>query len=173
MINKQREINDLNDKNESVIQAQREKVKQFLFLKQDDYAENRFQIENGLKSIEEVNKNLENQLLIDNRGIKQELKEQEISHVNYLFNLKFSSDRISTKIRSEYERQINEMKTKYDLKISKLRQEMEEYSNKVIRELEEKKEKKIKEITNLNNQKYKEIKNYYNDIISSNLSMIK
>jgi hypothetical protein len=50
---------------------------------------------------------------------------------------------------------------------------MDEYSLRVINELEEKKEKKIAEIIEANNLKYKELKNYYNDIIASNLSLIK
>jgi hypothetical protein len=50
---------------------------------------------------------------------------------------------------------------------------MEEYSLRLTQELEEKKEKKIGEIIEANNIKYKELKNYYNDIIASNLSLIK
>ena len=50
---------------------------------------------------------------------------------------------------------------------------MDEYSQRIINELEEKKEKKIVQIIDENNLKYKELKNYYNDIIVSNLSLIK
>ena len=50
---------------------------------------------------------------------------------------------------------------------------MQQYSSRVIKELETEKEKKIKEITYLNEKRYKDIKNYYNDIIQSNLSLIK
>lgn len=50
---------------------------------------------------------------------------------------------------------------------------MEEYSTRLINELEEQKEQKVIDIIDVNNAKYKELKNYYNDIIASNLSLIK
>ncbi len=156
-----------------MLQNEREKVKQFLYQKQDEHAENRFTIEQNLKSLEQENQKLENQLFIDNRGIKEEKKEQQLSNNNFQFNMNLESDIVQRKIRTEFEREINEMKINYDLKIQKLRTDMEEYSNKVIKELEAKKELKIKEITNINNLKYKEIKNYYNDITATNLSLIK
>lgn len=173
IIIKEREIQDLLERNELIIENYREKVKQFLYQKQDDHCERRFNMEYNLNILEEKNKELENQLLIDNRGVKKENKEQKLAQFNFLFNLKLDSDHQSTNIRAEFERQYNEMKIKYDLKIQKLRKHMEEYSEQVIRDLEEKKEKKIKQITDINNEKYREIKNYYNDIISSNLSLIK
>lgn len=173
ILSKEREIQEVQKRNQIILQNHRDQVKHFLFVKQNEHIENRFQIEKNLKYLEEDEHALENQLNLEIRGLRQELKVQENSQNNFMINLKFSSQFILTKIRNEFERESNEMKTKYDLKMQKIRQDMEDYSNTVIKELEERKQQKINVITKMNNKKYKEIKNYYNDITASNLQMIK
>lgn len=173
LINQEREFAEVKEKNQSMIQFYREKVKQMLYQKQDDHAETVYDIENKLKGIENGNIKQENELITDNRGLKIVSKEQELGHKNYEFNLKIDSNKTSTMIRNEFEREKTNLKTKYDLLMMKLRHEKEEKSNKLISELELEKEEKVKEIINLHNKRYKDIKKYYSDITASNLLMIK
>jgi len=112
-------------------------------------------------------------LIIDNRYLKSKLREQDIGNDNFLFALKFDSDKNNTLARQEFEREARELKAKYDLKMAKVRSEMEELRASKIKFLESKKDDKIKEIIAMFSHKYKDIKNYYNDITASNLGYIK
>lgn len=173
LINQDREITELREQNQIKIQLYREKVKQMLYQKQDEHAETRYDIESRLADIQKQNIMEENELVTDNRGLKRNIKESEVGHKNYVFNLKMDTNKTSTLIRNEFEREKMDLKAKYSLMMQKLRQEMEDKSAKLINELEADKEEKINEIINLHNQKYKEIKNYYSDITASNLLAIK
>jgi len=173
LINQDREVSELKERNQIMIQLYREKVKQMLYQKQDEHAEMRYDIESKLADIQRQNIIEENELITDNRGFKKLIKESEVGHKNYVFNLKMETNKTSTLIRNEFEREKMDLKLKYDLLMQKLRLEMENKSVKLISELEADKEEKINEIINLHNQKYKEIKNYYSDITASNLLAIK
>lgn len=96
-----------------------------------------------------------------------------MSQNNFTYQIKLETQIYLTQLRSEFERECGEHKIKFDLQTQKLRGDMEEYSNRLINELEEQKEQKVIDIIDVNNTKYKELKNYYNDIIASNLSLIK
>lgn len=173
LINQDRELTEQRERNQIMIQLYREKVKQMLYQKQDEHAEMRYDIESKLAGIQKQNIGEENELITDNRGLKKNIKESEVGHKNYVFNLKMETNKTSTLIRNEFEREKMDLKAKYDLTMQKLRQDMEDRSAKMISELEADKEEKINEIINLHNQKYKEIKNYYSDITASNLLAIK
>lgn len=173
IINQDREMIEFKERNQIMIQLYREKVKQMLYQKQDEHAEMRYDIESKLADIQKQNIVEENELITDNRGLKRNIKESEVGHKNYVFNLKMDTNKTSTLIRNEFEREKMDLKAKYDLMMQKLRQEMEDKSGKMINDLEADKEAKINEIINLHNQKYKKIKNYYSDITASNLLAIK
>ena len=173
LINQDREIAELKERNQIMIQLYREKVKQMLYQKQDEHAEVRYDAENKLADLQKQNIVEDNELITDTRGFKKLIKESEVNHKNYVYNLKMETNKTSTLIRNEFEREKMDLKAKYDLLMQKLRVEMDNKSQKLVQELEADKEDKINEIINLHNQKYKEIKNYYSDITASNLLAIK
>jgi hypothetical protein len=168
-----RRVTEITEHNNFSVGLHRERIKQVMLLKETGSAENLLEIEAILKDLEDENRIVEQELLIDNRALGRELKEHEISHHNLIFSMKMLGNHTSTTIRNEFEREANEMKSMYDLKMQKMRQEMEEYASKKILQLEEEKQEKFKELTTYHNNRYRDIKNYYSEIISTNLAKIK
>ena len=126
-----------------------------------------------LKQLEDDHRLKEREFKTDNRTLKIILKEQQLSHFDYVFALKTEFDKQSTLLRQEYERVANDIKRKYDLKMQKLRTEMEDARAQLIKNLEEKKDQRISQLTKEHQKKYQEIKNYYSDITATNLDLIK
>lgn len=172
-MNKEREVKDLDENHIMTINLYKQKVKHLIFQNQDHHGEMKIVLEQNLKQLEDQHRVEERELVIDNRYLKRKLREQDMGNENFLFALKFDSDKNNTLARQEFEREGRELKAKYDLKMSKVRSEMEELRASKIKALETKKDDKIKEIINLFSHKYKDIKNYYNDITQSNLNYIK
>lgn len=171
--NQKRDLFDSQEKNMFGLNLYRERVKQIMMLKERNNAERILEIENVIKDLEDENRVLEKELSTDNRGMGREVKEYELNHRNFVFNMKMQGDKTSTLIQSEFEKQARDLKNKFDLKIHKIRQEMEEYSARRISQLEEEKDEKIKELTVFHNNKYRDIKNYYSDITTTNLTKIR
>lgn len=168
-----RDLIDVQEKHAFGVNLYRERVKQVMLLKERNHVERVLEIESIIRDLEEENRILEKELATDNRALGREVKEHELNHRNFLFNMKLQGDKTATIIQGEFERIARDLKTKYELKMHKIRQEMEEYSAKKVAELEESKDEKIKELTVLHNNKYRDIKNYYSDITTTNLSKIK
>lgn len=168
-----RDLLELQEKNAFGLNLYRERVKQVMLLKERNNAERVLEIEGVVRDLEDENRILERELATDNRGVGRELKEHELNHRNFLFNMKLQGDKTSTIIQAEFEKQARDMKAKFDLKMHKIRAEMEEYSAKRVAALEESKDEKIKELTVFHNNKYRDIKNYYADITTTNLAKIK
>lgn len=170
---KRRDLIDVQEQHAFGVNLYRERVKQVMLLKERNHVERVLEIESIIRDLEEENRILEKELAIDNRALGREVKEHELNHRNFLFNMKLQGDKTATIIQEEFERIARDLKTKYELKMHKVRQEMEEVSSKKVAELEESKDEKIKELTLLHNNKYRDIKNYYSDITTTNLSRIK
>ena len=173
LMNKDREVKDLDENHIMTINLYKQKVKHLIFQNQDHHAEMKIELEQNLKQLEDQHRVEERELNTDNRYLKKKMREQELSNENFVFALKFDYDKNNTLERQEFEREARELKAKYDLKMGKVRQEMEELRTAKIKFLESKKDEKIKEIIAQHTQKYRDIKNYYNDITLSNLSFIK
>lgn len=77
-----------------------------------------------LKQLEDEHRTKERELKTDNRTLKVQIKEQELSQMDYIFAIKSEYDRRSTALRQDYERTANDIKKKYDLRMANLRQEM-------------------------------------------------
>jgi hypothetical protein len=171
--NKEREEKDLEENHVMTTNFYKQKIKHLLFQNEDYHGEMKIEQEKELKQGEDQNRVITRDLDSDNRDLLKKLKEQELSHNNYIFSMKFENQKNQTLIRQEFERACRELTIKYDLKKKTTINEMEDVRNGMIKKLEDEKEKKIKHITSLHATNYKDIKNYYNDITTSNLSLIK
>ena len=171
----QRESQIAKQKEENFIEKNQHKqrIKQVMFQKLDEDYAKRIEIQKKLKEFQDEHEVLENELMLDERALKKEWKEQETSHQGYLYNMKFEKQKSSTGLRDEYERRIFELQKKFKLKNEKIIRDLENKSTALIKDLEGKKKEKILQITGENTRRYKEIENYFVEILTSNLNLIK
>ena len=171
--NKERESKDLEENHIMTKNLYKQKIKHLLFQNEDSHGEMRVVQEKKLQQKEDQNRVITQDLDSDNRDLKKKLKEQELSQNNYMFALQFDANQNLTQQRQEHERAMRELTLKYELKKKKVYSEMEEDRGQLVKRLEDEKEKRIKAIKAQHNNNYNDIKNYYNDITTSNLSLIK
>jgi len=171
--NKEREAKDLEENHTMTKNLYKQKIKHLLFQNEDCHGEMRVQQEKKLQQKEDQNRVITQDLDSDNRDLKKKLKEQELSQHNYLFALRFDDNQNLTHQRQEQERALRELTLKFELKKKKVYAEMEEIKAQQTKRLEDEKEAKIKTLKQNHATYYKDIKNYYNDITTSNLSLIK
>jgi len=109
----------------------------------------------------------------DQRGLKLELKELELSNEDAIRELKQENDKNITKLRQQYELEVRELQTKYERRMKLLRDDLELRRKVEILEIEERKNNHINELMKKHEKAFGEIKNYYNDITHNNLDLIK
>ena len=74
LLSKNREIDEVEKRNEIILQTQRERVKSFLYTKQDEHCDSRFEIERNFKFLHDENDTQKKQLDSEIRNFKKELK---------------------------------------------------------------------------------------------------
>ncbi|GMH93213.1 hypothetical protein TL16_g12564 [Triparma laevis f. inornata] len=156
--NKDRELQDLEEKHQVIIKIYKQRVKHLLF-------------EHQLS--QDSNRSLESELKIDKRNLNLDSKEMELSHGDYLKSLKQQQDRNITLLRQEFERKSSELHKNYDKKMKTVREKLEMRRKNETSAIEERKNKHIKQLMKDHEQEFSEIKNYYNDITHNNLDLIK
>merc|ERR1712070_369951 len=109
----------------------------------------------------------------DQRGLKLELKELELSNEDAIRELKQENDKNITKLRQQYELEVRELQTKYERRMKLLRDDLELRRKVEILEIEERKNNHINELMKKHEKAFGEIKNYYNDITHNNLDLIR
>lgn len=170
---KEKEIAEQREKNFIEKSLNKQRVKQVIFRKLDEHYGKRIEIQKELKEVQDENEVLQGELLLDERALKKDWKEQEASHQGYLYNMKFEKLKDASRLRDEYERRIYELQNKFKLKNDKIIRDLEIEATALIKQLEGRKKEKILQITGANSRRYKEIDNYFLEITTSNLNMIK
>lgn len=74
---------------------------------------------------------------------------------------------------TEFEREADELRTKQKLKMKDLRDNMEANRKRITKIIEENNNKKTEELKGKHIEKFKKIKEHYQDIIQTNLDIIK
>eukprot|EP00002_Diphylleia_rotans_P039852 TRINITY_DN934_c0_g1_i2.p1 TRINITY_DN934_c0_g1~~TRINITY_DN934_c0_g1_i2.p1 ORF type:complete len:472 (+),score=136.82 TRINITY_DN934_c0_g1_i2:54-1469(+) len=171
--NKDREMEELEEKHQVEIKVYKQKVKHLLFEHQTSIAQLKAEHDNALKLLQEEYRNREAELKKDKRALKLELKELELAHEDVIKNLKQEHDKKVSKLRAEHERMAKELLLKYEKKMKTLRDELELRRKIEIHEIEERKNTHINELMKKHEKAFGEIKNYYNDITHNNLDLIK
>lgn len=171
--NKERELQDLNEKHEIEMKIYKQRVKHLLFQNLDQLTDLKKEAQITLKNVEDEHRINERELKQDVRALKVSKKEQEVRHQEYLNALTKEKNKQATQVRAEYERIANEISLKYKHKMLLLREEMERKRKQMIQQIENKKNQAIKELTQKHAKKYADIKNYYQEITNTNLDIIK
>lgn len=170
--NKDREMEDAEEKHQIEIKVYKQKVKHLLYEHQNNIAELKEDRTVALRIAQEENYNCELDLRKDKRNLKVELKEQELSHEDEIKYLKKTNDERNTELRGDFERQAKEIEHNYERKMKALRDELDLRRKEEIHEIEERKNSQINALMKTHETNFAEIKNYYNDITLNNLGLI-
>ncbi|KAL3918830.1 MAG: hypothetical protein SGPRY_005862, partial [Prymnesium sp.] len=171
--NKDREMEELEERHQVEIKVYKQKVKHLLYEHQNNVAQLKETGEMALKLQQEEHRQHEAESKRDKRSLKLELKELELAHEDAIRELKQENDKNVTKLRQQYEREVKELQQKYEKKMKLLREDLELRRKVEILEIEERKNNHINELMKKHEKAFGEIKNYYNDITHNNLDLIR
>jgi len=171
--NKDREMEELEERHQVEIKVYKQKVKHLLYEHQNNVAQLKEAGEMALKLQQEEHRTRESESKKDKRSLKLELKELELAHEDAIRDLKQENDKNITKMLQEYERMVKELQKKYEAKMKILRDDLELRRKVEILEIEERKNHHINELMKKHEKAFGEIKNYYNDITHNNLDLIR
>ncbi|KAJ3122309.1 Dynein regulatory complex subunit 4 [Physocladia obscura] len=172
LINKDRELEEQEEKHQVEIKVYKQKVKHLLYEYQNNVAHLQADSDRVLQLDQEQHLTSEQQLKRDKRALKLELKELELSHEDLVKQLTAKHDVEITKMRGDFERRAKELHAKYEKKMKILRDELELKRKNEIHEIEERKNSQINALMKNHDKAFTEIKNYYNDITLNNLALI-
>lgn len=170
--NKDREMEDSEERHQVEIKVMKQKVKHLLYEHQNNLAQLKSEAQLELKINNEMNDDSQSGLRGDKRHLKISMKEQELSHEDVIRNLKKSHDSFITNLREEFQNQAKEIEDKYEKKLKQLRDELDIRRKTEIHEIEERKNQQINTLMRNHEKAFSDIKNYYNDITLNNLSLI-
>lgn len=170
--NKDREMEDREEKHQTEIKVYKQKVKHLLYEQQTNMAEQKAEHTLKLNLAKNELKTNELDLRKDKRDLKVSVKEQQLQHEQTIKNLQLKHNEFVTNLRAEFERRTKEIEDKYDRKMRSLRDEQDLRRKTEIHEVEERKNMQINELTRNHEKAFSDIKNYYNDITLNNLALI-
>lgn len=170
--NKDREMEDSEERHQVEIKVMKQKVKHLLYEHQNNLAQLKSEAQLELKVNSELNDESQLGLRNEKRSLKIQMKEQELSHEDVIRNLKKSHDSYVTNLREQFQNQAKEIEDKYERKLKQLRDELDIRRKTEIHEIEERKNQQINTLMRNHEKAFSDIKNYYNDITLNNLSLI-
>ncbi|XP_065915362.1 dynein regulatory complex subunit 4-like [Dysidea avara] len=170
--NKDREIEDAEERHQVEIKVYKQKVKHLLYEHQNNITELKQEGAVAITLEQKQHKERESEMKGDKRTLKIEIKEMELAHEEMVKNLKKKNDELVTKMREEFERDSVELEQKYEKKMQVLRDELELRRKTEIHEIEECKNAQINTLMKNHEKAFSDIKNYYNDITLNNLALI-
>lgn len=170
--NKDREMEDMEERHQVEIKVYKQKVKHLLYEHQNNITELKADGTLTLKLEQDEHRGSEAELRKDKRSLKIQLKELELSHEDVIKNLKKQHDEAITALRQDSERHAKELQAKYEKKMKVLREELELRRKTEIHEIEERKNGQINTLMKNHEKAFSDIKNYYNDITLNNLALI-
>lgn len=170
--NKDREMEDAEERHQVEIKVYKQKVKHLLYEHQNNLAELKAENTVTMKLEQKEHRDQEHFLVSNTKNLKLELKEQELSNENMVKTLKLKTDEEITRLWNDFEKQTEDIEAKYQKKMDVLREEMELRRKTEIHEIEERKNSQINALMKNHEKAFSDIKNYYNDITLNNLALI-
>ncbi|CAD7697580.1 unnamed protein product [Ostreobium quekettii] len=171
--NKDREIEEMEERQQVEIKVYKQKVKHLLYEHQNGIAALKADSEQAPKLQQDDFRNRRAELEGDKRLLKMDGREQELSHEELVRQMKLEQTKEITKLRQEFELQARELQLKYEKKMKLLRDDLDLRRKQEIHEIEERKNTHINDLMKKHDKAFAEIKNYYNDITHNNLDLIK
>ncbi|KAJ1511052.1 Dynein regulatory complex subunit 4 [Coelomomyces lativittatus] len=172
LLNKDREIEEQEEKHQVEIKVYKQKVKHLLYEYQNNVDRLQTAHTESLTLASTEHDEEQQSLKKEKRALKLELKELELSHEEVIRTLKSKQDVELNALRLEFERKAKELYTKYEKKMKLIRDDLELRRKNEIHEIEERKNGQINALMKNHEKAFSEIKNYYNDITLNNLALI-
>ncbi|KAM4018576.1 dynein regulatory complex subunit 4 [Anomaloglossus baeobatrachus] len=170
--NKDREMEEAEERHQVEIKVYKQKVKHLLYEHQNNISELKAEGSVSMKLAQKEHHTHESLLRKDMRGLRVDIKEQELASEMVVKNIKMKQDEEITRLRNDFERQVKEIEFKYEKKMQVLRDELELRRKTEIHEVEERKNGQINALMKNHEKAFSDIKNYYNDITLNNLALI-
>ena len=171
--NKDREMEEMEERHQVEIKVYKQKVKHLLFEHQNNITQLKADGEHALVKQQEEFRLREGELKKEKRSLRCDIKEMELAGEDQLRIVKQSHDKQVTKLSQDYELRCKELQMTYERKMKVLREEMDQQRRQEIMEIETRKDEHINELMHKHERAFTEIKTYYNDITHNNLELIK
>ncbi|CAM9470080.1 unnamed protein product [Ectocarpus sp. 4 AP-2014] len=172
--NKERELQDIEEKHQVEIKIYKQRVKHLLYEQQDDVTAKKMSAEVSLKlAQQDAHREEERELKVDRRGLRLGAKEMGLSHEAYLMTLKQQQDRNITMLKTEFERKAGEVHKIFEKAMKTVRERLDAARKAETAKIEERKNSHIERLMKAHEKAFAEIKNYYNDITHNNLDLIR
>lgn len=171
--NKDRELQDLEEKHQVEIKIYKQRLKHLLLEHQNEIASKKTEAEMALKMAQDDDRETEMDIKEDRRHLNIELREIELTHEEYVRGLKREQDQKITTLRHEFERKASEVQKSFDARMKKTRETLEKRRKEEIKAIEDRKHSMIDHLMTEHQKAFSDIKNYYNDITHNNLDLIK
>ncbi|PSN52192.1 Growth arrest-specific protein 8 [Blattella germanica] len=170
--NKDREIEEAEEKHQTEIKLYQQKVKHLLYEHQNNLSELKAESMVSLKMAQDDYNEQEMELLKDKRELKSQLKEQEVTHQDEVRTIQMNHSEEISKLRETFEVEAREIEAKFEKRLAVQRAELSLRHRMELTEVEERKNNQIAELRSNHEKAFAEIKNYYNDITLNNLALI-
>lgn len=171
--NKDRELQDLEEKHQVEIKIYKQRLKHLLYEHQNEITHKKTETEKALKMAQDDDREGESDIKEDRRALSTAIKEIEVTHEEYIRGLKREQDQKITMLRHEFERRSNEIQKSYEAQMKKTRDSLDKRRKEEIKAIEERKHVMIEHLMQEHSKAFADIKNYYNDITHNNLDLIK
>jgi hypothetical protein len=171
--NKERELQDLEEKHQVEIKIYKQRLKHLLQEQQTEVTQRKIATETSLKMAQDDDRQSEIGLKDDRRVLNMTLKEMELAHEEFVRGLKREQDKKITFLRHEFERKANEVQRMFEARTKKSREVLDRQRRDEIKMIEESKHVMIEALMGEHQRAFSDIKNYYNDITHNNLDLIK
>lgn len=171
--NKERELQDLEEKHQVEIKIYKQRLKHLLYEHQNEVTHKKTEAEMALKMAQDDDREAESDIKEDRRTLNITLKDTEFAHEEYIRGLKREQDQKITMLRHEFERRASEHQKAYEARIKKTRETLDRRRKEEIKAIEDRKHVMIDHLMAEHSKAFADIKNYYNDITHNNLDLIK
>ena len=171
--NKERELQDLEEKHQVEIKIYKQRLKHLLHEHQNEIAQKKTEAEMAMKAAQDDDRETEFDIKEDKRAVQIALKEVELTHEEFIRGLKREQDQRITFLRHDFERKANEINKSYEMRMKKTREVLDKKRKDEIKAIEDKKAEMIDNMMADHSKAFADIKNYYNDITHNNLDLIK
>lgn len=171
--NKDRELQDLEEKHQVEIKIYKQRLKHLLHEHQNEITVKKTDVETSVKMAQDDDREAEMDVKDDRRTLKIVLNEIELSHDEFIRGMKREQDQKTTMLRHEFERKANEVQKTYDARMKKTRDVLDKRRKEEIKAIEDRKLVMIEQLMSEHQRAFADIKNYYTDITHNNLDLIK
>eukprot|EP00250_Pteridium_aquilinum_P001330 c1153_g1_i1 orf=158-1591(+) len=170
---KDRNLEEMEERHQDEIKVYNQKMKHLLYEQHNNIAAVIAEHEVALKLLREQTAKREMELLSEQLGLKEKIRELELAYEDTIKQVKLDHGKELTKMKQEYDVSGKELQTKTEKKIKIIRDDCELRRKQEVHEVEERKNTHINELMKKHEKAFTEIKCYYNDITQNNLDLIK